>query len=126
MSLYFLNLALRFCLEMTALIGVGMWGWHQTDGWRRYLFAIGLPLILSAIWGVFNVPGDPSRSGNAPVVVPGFVRLVIEALFFACGGYALISLGHVTIGGTFIVVVIVHYMASFNRILWLLKRGEIN
>jgi hypothetical protein len=122
MSLYLLNLVFRFCLEMASLIAVGMWGWHPTDGWLRYVLAIGLPLILSTIWGVFNVPGDPSRSGNAPVVVPGILRLFIELIFFACGAYAFLSLGYQAIGGTFIILVILHYLASFNRISWLLKR----
>lgn len=126
MSFYFLNLAIRFCLEMTTLIAVGMYGWQQSDTWHRWLYAIGLPMLLSVTWGVFNVPGDPSRGGNAPVVVPGFVRLIIEALFFASGAYALISLGYSTIGGIFIVIVIVHYLASFNRVLWILGNRSQN
>jgi len=121
MSLFFLNLAIRFCLEIGVLIAVGMWGWQQTDGWMRWVIAIGLPLVLSVIWGVFNVPGDPSRSGAAPVAVPGVVRLLIEAAFFTFGAWALMSLGYRTFGGVFIIVVIVHYLVSFNRILWLLK-----
>ena len=126
MSLYFINLAIRFCLEITALIAVGMYGWHQSDSWLRYVYATGLPLLLSVIWGVFNVPGDPSRGGSAPVPVPGFVRLIIEAAFFACGAYALISLGYATAGWIFTVVIIVHYLASFNRVLWILSNRSQN
>jgi hypothetical protein len=125
MSLHLLNLVFRFCLEMTSLIAIGMWGWHQADGWLRYVFAIGLPLIFSTIWGVFNVPNDPSRSGNAPVVVQGIVRLIIELMFFACGGYAFLSLGYTAIGGTFIVLIVLHYLVSINRITWLLNNGKV-
>jgi hypothetical protein len=125
MSLHLLNLVFRFCLEMTSLIAIGMWGWHQSDGWLRYVFAIGLPLIFSAIWGVFNVPNDTSRGGSAPIVVPGIVRLIIEFIFFGCGAYALLSLGHNATGGTFIVLVILHYLLSFNRIGWLLNNGKV-
>lgn len=109
---------------MTVLVAVGMWGWHQADGWMRWVIAIGVPMMLSVIWGVFNVPGDPSRSGEAPVVVPGIVRLLIEAAFFIFGSWALMSLGYRAFGGAFIVIVVVHYLVSFNRILWLLKIGQ--
>jgi hypothetical protein len=122
MSLFFLNLALRFCLELTVLISVGMWGWQTSEQWTRYVAAIGLPMILAIIWGVFNVPGDPSRSGNAPVVVPGIVRLLIEMVFFAAGAWALISLGYLSFCGSFIVLLIIHYLASYHRIAWLLKQ----
>lgn len=121
MSLYLLNLVFRFCLEVTVLIAAGMWGWHQADTWMRWLLAIGVPLILSTIWGVFNVPNDPSRSGNAPIVVHGAVRLAIELAFFAFGAYAVLSLGYSTIGGIFIVGTIAHYLFSFRRIIWLLS-----
>lgn len=121
MSLYFLNLAIRFVLEMTALIGVGIWAWGLSDGGMRYVFAIGIPMMMSAIWGVFNVKGDPSRSGNAPVVVPGLLRLLIELIFFAFGAWTLIAAGHTSFGQVFIVIVIIHYLASFNRVSWLLK-----
>jgi hypothetical protein len=122
MSFVFINLAVRFVLEMIAFAAFGMWGWDNTEGWTRYVAAIALPVLASTIWGVFNVPGDPSRSGNAPVVVPGVVRLIIEACFFTAGAWALMSLGYTTHGRTFIVVVILHYLGSFNRITWLLSR----
>jgi hypothetical protein len=107
---------------MTSLIAVGLWGWSRGEGWTRYLLAIGLPLILSVIWGVFNVPGDPSRGGSAPVVVPGLVRLLIEISFFAVGAWALFARGNSTIGGVFIVVVVLHYLASYHRLAWLLSK----
>lgn len=122
MSLHLLNLVLRFILEMTALVGIGMWGWNQTDGWMRFIAAIGLPMIAATIWGVFNVPGDPSRSGNAPVVVPGIVRLLIEAVFFACGALTFFALAYDTFAATFAVIVLVHYVAAINRVLWLVRR----
>lgn len=124
MSLHLINLVFRFCLEMTCLISVGMWGWQLGDGWLRWLLAIGLPLMLSTIWGVFNVPNDPSRGGAAPVPVPGIVRLLIEIFFFVCGAYALLSLGHSTFGGAFIILLILHYMVSFRRMEWLLSKKD--
>lgn len=121
MKIHLINLVLRFFLEMTSLIGIGVWGWRQGEGWTRWVFAVGLPLIMSTIWGVFNVPDDPSRGGGAPVPVPGIVRLFIEAIFFGCGLWALIAMGYEEVATLYIVFVIVHYVVGYGRIMWLLK-----
>jgi hypothetical protein len=73
-----INLALRFILEIAALFALGYWGWTQHDGVWRFVWGIGLVILAAVIWGTFAVPDDPSRSGNAPVPVPGALRLVIE------------------------------------------------
>ena len=114
-----INLALRFMLEVIALISVGMWGWKFTDQWPHYLLAIGLPVVLAIVWGTFNVPGDPSRSGGAPIVVPGVVRLVIELGVFAIATWALYDLGFIKISFILAVAVIIHYIVSYERIQWL-------
>lgn len=72
-----LNLAVRFLLEMVAIVVFAMWGWKHEGMWK-YILAIGIPLVAMTIWGVFRVPGDPK---DAPVAVKGIVRLVIETLF---------------------------------------------
>lgn len=76
------NLAVRFALELAGLIAMGTWGWTQFEDGPRLGVAIGIPMIAAGIWVSFNVPGDPSRSGRAPVRVPGVLRLLIEAAFF--------------------------------------------
>ena len=89
------NLALRFILELGALVAMAMWGWHLgggTEGWFGYIFAMALPILAAIIWGIFNVPNDPSRSGAAPIIVPGFVRLLIELAFFSFASWALYDL----------------------------------
>jgi hypothetical protein len=50
-----INLAVRFLLELSSLIAIGMWGWRQTDSWLRFVLAIGLPIIAAVIWGTFAV-----------------------------------------------------------------------
>jgi hypothetical protein len=117
-----INLVFRFCLELNTLIVIGVWGWDTTNTWLRYVLAIGLPLLAATIWGVFNVPEDPSRSGRAPVVVPGVVRLMIEILFFATGAWAFYAIGLRSIGQVFIGLVIVHYVLSYNRLKWLIRQ----
>ena len=116
-----INLAIRFLLELTVLISTGMWGYKQTDGWLRFVLAIGVPLVLAAIWGTFAVPHDPSRSGAAPVVTPGTLRLIIELSFFGFGVWALYHVGYLRVSLVVAIIVIIHYLISYDRIAWLLS-----
>jgi hypothetical protein len=116
-----INLALRFILEIVALVSVGVWGWRFTDQWPPYILAIGIPVVLALVWGTFNVPNDPSRSGGAPIAVSGRVRLGIEVGVFAIAAWALYDLGYTNISLIFVIAVIVHYIASHERIVWLLR-----
>jgi hypothetical protein len=116
-----INLTFRFFLELTALFSFGYWGLNSTSGWIRYLLVILLPVIAAVIWGLFAVPGDPSRSGKAPVPVPGFLRLLLELIIFGFACWALYDSGlpnfSLIMGG----LVILHYAVSYDRILWLIK-----
>ena len=116
-----LNLALRFVLELAAWFAMGYWGWMQGDGPLRYLLVIGLPVVAAAIWGTFAVPDDPSRSGRAPVPVPGLVRLAIEFATFGTATWALYDTGNTTLSLVFAAIVFVHYLVSYDRVAWLLK-----
>lgn len=116
-----LNLAVRFILEMSALVSCGIWGWHQSDGWMQYLLAIGIPIILALIWGTFAVPDDPSRSGKAPIVIPGILRLAIELIIFAIASLSLYDMGFINLSLILGSLVIIHYMISYDRIKWLME-----
>ena len=116
-----LNLTLRFLLELTALGAMGYWGWTQHEGLVRWLWMIGLPLIAAVLWGTFAVPGDPSRSGQAPVPTPGILRLLLELSVFATAAIALIASHQTFTGWVLAIVTIIHYAISYDRILWLLK-----
>ena len=111
-----LNLAVRFILEVSGLVAIGMWGW-QHEGFQKYLLAAGLPILAMLIWGIFRVPGDP---GSAPVPIPGPLRLLIECLFFGAAIAALFQINS-RIAIVFLMVVIVHYAISYDRILRLLR-----
>jgi UPF0716 family protein affecting phage T7 exclusion len=117
-----LNLALRFILEIAALVAVGIWGWHQTFGITRYLFALGLPIAAAAAWGLLRVPEDASASGEAPIPVAGIVRLVLELGLFAFAGWGLFDVGFNTAAFILGGAAIVHYLISFDRIGWLLRQ----
>ena len=115
-----INLTLRFLLEITALVAGGMWGSKLNDNWTRYIWVIAIPVVLAVLWGTFAVPDDPSRSGNAPVVTPGLLRLILELAIFAFATWAFYSLGHRNISLIFGGTVVLHYLTSYDRIMWLL------
>ena len=116
------NLAFRLILELAAYFALGYWGWTQHEGIWRFVWGIGLIVAAAIIWGTFAVPDDPSRSGKAPVPVPGAVRLILELAFFAAGTWAFIAAGRPTWGLALGILTIIHYALSYDRILWLLKR----
>ena len=116
-----LNLTIRFLLEVIALLAIGYWGWNQYDDWQRFVLAFGLPIILAIVWGTFAVPNDPSRSGKAPIVTPGIIRLVIEIVFFSIGTWAIYNLGYTISAWVFGLIVAIHYILSYDRIKWLIK-----
>ncbi len=113
------NLALRFLLEIIALIAVGLWSYRLTNTSWKYVLVLFIPLLIALVWGLFNVPGDPSRSGAAPVVIPGMVRLIIELVIFSFASWALFQTGHNRWSIIFLAVVIGHYLFSLDRITWL-------
>jgi hypothetical protein len=117
-----INLAVRFILELAAWGAMGYWGWTQAEGPLRFVLAIGLPVAAAAIWGTFAVPNDPSRSGRAPVPVPGVVRLGIELVTFGFGAWALYDTGSSTLSLVFAAIVVVHYLVSYDRVAWLIRQ----
>lgn len=116
-----LNLALRFLLEVLALLSIGIWSYRLIPNGWRYVLAALIPILVATAWGVFNVPGDPSRSGEAPVIVPGLIRLLLELTIFGFAVWCLtqseMSRWAFILGG----VVILHYAISYDRIAWLVQ-----
>ncbi len=117
-----INLALRFVLELASLIMAGYWAKEQSDSWQRYILMIGLPMFLATLWGVFAVPDDPSRSGSAPIPISGWLRLLLELSIFSFAIFCLYDLGYSKLTWIFGLVVLVHYLISYDRIAWLLKQ----
>jgi len=117
-----INLLFRFLLELMALFIMGLWGWKQGQGLTAFLLALTLPIIFAVVWGVFAVPDDPSRSGKAPIVTPGIIRLLIEIGFFIFSVWALYNMGYTIISIVFGLSVGLHYILSYDRIRWLLSQ----
>ncbi|MEQ8673187.1 MAG: YrdB family protein [Aggregatilineales bacterium] len=122
LSIHPLNLAVRFLLEVGAMIALGAWGATLADGFLSTVMMLVVPSIGAGLWVTFNVPGDRSRSGGAPVPVPGIVRLGVEAIIFGGAVFALNAVDRPTWALIFAVVTVIHYAMSYERILWLVRR----
>jgi hypothetical protein len=116
-----LNLALRFLLELVVLFVSIEWALRSVNHWSRYVWMLLLPLGLALIWWAFNVPGDPSRSGNTVIRVAGWFRLILEWLIFGLGIWFMYNIDYLLASVLFGALVVLHYLLSFNRILWLLR-----
>lgn len=114
-----LNLAFRFLLEIAGWAAFAYWGWAWGGFWRWPL-AIGVPLLTMVIWAVFRTPGDNSANPKAPVPVQGIVRLGLEMAFFGLAVVALFNAGSPIPGAILAVLVIAHYIVSWDRVMWLL------
>ena len=119
-----INLIFRFLLELGAFASFGYWGWNAGSGWARYLLASTIPVLGAVLWGVFAVPEDPSRSGKAPVPVPGPIRLLLEIAIFGFACLALYDAGLPRLSFIVAGLVLVHYVISFDQILWLFKLSK--
>ena len=119
-----INLIFRFILEICALISIGIWGWKQVDGLFKLVLSIGIPIIIAFIWGIFAVPNDPSRSGKAPVVVSGILRLIIEFTIFSFAVWSLYNIGFISLSWILGIALLVHYTLSYDRIIWLLNKKK--
>ena len=115
------NLALRFGLELGALAGLGAAAWSGTSGRTRPVAVVAAPVGAAAVWGVFNVLDDPSRSGAAPIEVPGSVRLAIELGVLGGGATAVAVVGRPKIAIGFAVLIATQYATSWSRVRWLVQ-----
>jgi len=121
MSSHPLNLIVRFLLEVAVLGSSSIWAWNQFVDWKGWVLAVLVPLLLATAWGVFTVPGDPSRSGSAPIPIHGMLRLLLESLFFGFAIWALYDLGWKNTGLLLGIISFLHYVVSYDRVIWLVR-----
>jgi tetrahydromethanopterin S-methyltransferase subunit C len=118
-----INLTVRFLLELAACIALGFWGWQQSEALPIQIgLALGLPLIAATLWGTLAVPDDPSRSGAAPVPIPGWLRLGLELVFFALATWTLYDMGAILLSWIMGLVTLTHYIVSYDRLGWLVRQ----
>lgn len=116
------NLGLRFFLELTALGGFGVLVWSSIDGYWRFLAVVIVLGTLMALWGVFAVPNDPSRSGSAPIPISGMMRLWLELTILLGGAVAFYGAEQIAMAVGLTFLVLLHYALSGERIAWLLQQ----
>lgn len=116
------NLVLRFILEVAMIVIAAIWGWNNAEGLLKFILALGIPVLMATLWGVFGVRGDPSRSGKTIVQTPGVARLLLELIFFGLACWFFYDLGYHKLSLILVVLLAVHYIFSFDRIRWLLKQ----
>lgn len=115
-----INLAVRFLLEIAGVVGLFRLGLSIADGAPGALLALALSIGAATAWGLFNVPGDRSRSGRAPVQVSGVTRLLVELMLLGGGAVGWFVAGPIWFAWTYTIVLVVHYLASWDRVSWLL------
>ena len=115
-----LNLAVRFILEIAMLLALGFWGYHIAAQGRHYWWALLFPTLAMSLWAIFATRNDPNRSGKTFVQTPGPIRLALEWTLFSCAIWACFDLSIPRLGAVFLAVTVLHYILSWDRILWLL------
>lgn len=100
------NDGLRFLLELAALVSLGYWGFAEHDGVVPWLFGLGAPLVVAAVWGAFVAP-----KASHPTADP--VRLLIEVAVFGSGVAALFAEDADVIAAVFEVLVAVYLALTF-------------
>ena len=115
------NLGFRFLLELYALYAMGYWSSHFFPGRVGIVFVIFIPLIAAVVWGVFRIPSE-SPNGRALVPVPGWMRLLIEAVFFGFAIWGLFNADAIQAATIFGSALLLHYALSYDRIIALLRR----
>jgi|tagenome__1003787_1003787.scaffolds.fasta_scaffold19805858_2 hypothetical protein len=75
------TLAVRFLLELGALVALGAWGFAAGgSGLARLVLGLGLPLVVAVLWSAFIGPGAGT---------PGAVKAVLQVAVFGAAAAAL-------------------------------------
>jgi len=116
------QLAIRFGLEVASLIALGRYAASLLRGPWSLIAAWAVPGAVALLWVTFAVKGDPSRSGSAPIAVPGPLRLALELAVFGGGAAALAGKGNWTALAIFSIAFVAHHAMTMKRLAWLLQQ----
>jgi Protein of unknown function (DUF2568) len=97
-----LNLALRFILELGALVALGYSGFQFGEGYLfKLLLGIGTPFCIAIIWGTFGSPA-------APIPIQGTMRLLLEFIIFGLATLALYTVGQPALALIFVILAVLN------------------
>ena len=106
-ALKWINLGVRFLLELCMLAAVGYWGFKTGSGWLlKITLGIGAPLLIAVIWGTFVAP-------KAAYPLHGFTLLALEAILFGSGVAALVTTKNYSLAWGFAVIVVINRVLMF-------------
>jgi hypothetical protein len=93
-------LAVRFALELAALVALGYWGFTTEGGTvKKIVLGLGAPLLAAVLWGLFASP--KARFGNA------VRQAAVEIAVFGSAALALAAARHTQLAVAFAVVAVV-------------------
>ena len=96
------NLAVRFLLELAALVALAVWGVHAGhSALADLVLGVGAPLIAAVIWGVYAAPKSPRR-------LRGPALVVLQLAVLGAGAVALAAAGRTVLAAIFAVVIAVN------------------
>ena len=83
-----INLALAFFLELAMLAAYAFWGFQSGPTTiLKIVLAIGIPLLVAVIWGLFMAPRSTKR-------LQGVAYLALKVVLFGLAIAALIAIGY--------------------------------
>jgi hypothetical protein len=104
----YLNLGLRFLLELTALVALGWWGFHVGGSiLGELVLGLGLPLLAAIIWMLFVAP-----KARFPVALK--FRAAIETAIFIAAALAFWGVGHHGLAEAFIVATAISQLLLYG------------
>jgi hypothetical protein len=116
------QLAIRFALEVGSLVSIGRFAGRFFHGKWAYTAVWGVPALIALLWVTFAVKGDPSRSGNAPIPIPGALRLALEMAVFLGGAAALAAYQNWIALAAFMAAFVLHHAMTTKRLAWLVRQ----
>lgn len=116
-------LAFRFLLELIAFGAIGWAGWQLgSQGiWGGVLAAV-FALSAMALWGALTDPDDPARNPIPVVVVPGWLRLVVELAVFGAAAWSLWAFSSRAASEAFMTAAGIVFVVGWDRTWWLLRQ----
>ncbi len=94
------NLAVRFVLELTALVALAYWGVTTVDGAGGWILGVAAAAAFALLWGVFVSP--KARAGLRPPA-----RLAVELGLFGVAAASLAAAGRLGLAVALAVVAVV-------------------
>jgi len=96
------NLALRFLLELAAVVAFGYWGFHTGGSTvARVVLGVGSPVLAAVVWGLFVAP-------KAAMTLPSRVKFVLGLAILLLAAVALAAAGQPAIAVAFAAIVVIN------------------